>query len=719
MVTIFAEKPDMARKIACAIGTVKLPSGETITFDNMNKYEKALKAIQQSNGGIPIVFHGEDCIVTHGYGHLCQLLAPEEYDDEYKKWKMDDLPIIPSKYYIKPTANTISHFRVVKKLFNKSDWIINATDWDREGEVIFAYVYQATECKKPFKRAYYNSLDQAALQKAFDHLVDASEVYNLEQAGRCRGIADWLIGMNLTRAATLAAKKSGVVSIGRVQTPTLAMVVEREKAIQNFKQSYYYSPFAKFTTENGETYEGEIDTKYEDKEKCNLVISQCTGKAHVVSVEKKITESKAPSLYSLGLLQMDANSKYGFTANETLEITQSLYEGGYVTYPRTNSAFLPDDYAEIATETLHKLSLSESYKTYLTKPSYTPNKRYFNSKKVESHFAIIPTGVLPTKLTEKQQKVYDLICKSLIMAAYPSAKIERVTVKTDDHGVMFVTKGNTILEPGWMEVGEATTEKFVPPLKVKQSVNGTYESKSHKTKPPERYTDKSLIAAMMAADKDADSEDLQSLADLGIKGIGQESTRASIIDKLVERNYIERQKKAFVATPKGISVIDNLPISDLKSAQLTAKWENRLSDVEHGTENSDHFIHGIEELTKKWCSEISDKMTAVSADHGIPSPLFAPKSDLPPCPVCGNPLVRFSWGFGCSGYKEGCKWSLGKICGKQLTDKQVETLLKKKKTSKISGFISKSGKKFDAFLVLKENGSVGFEFANSETQNKK
>lgn len=707
MITIIAEKNDMARKIAAALDGIKLADGTVVTFNQLSRYEKAVISIQSKNGFIPIKFMGQDCMVTHARGHLCTLWDAIDYDNDYKQWKNIDLPLIPKFYGIKTIPASYSQFKIVKSLFEKSDLIINATDSDREGELIFSYIYEKTKCKAPYKRAYYSSTTEESLVEAFNNLIDSSERQCVEAAGRCRAIADWLIGINCTVAATLASNANSVASIGRVQTPTLAMIVDREKAINAFEVKTHYSPVGTFTTSEGEVYTGENDTKFDTKIDGSSLLSSLTGKGRVVSIEKNSETVNQPSLYNLSLLQMDANKKFGFTADETLNITQSLYEKGHVTYPRTDSAFLPDDYRPTADRALSALALLPDYAPFLLGRPKVYADRYFNSKKVESHYAIVPTHATPETLSENEKKIYDLICRSLIMTIYPPATTEKVKVITDDNGIQFVTKGSSVLEKGWMEVGGMPKEKLLPQLNEGDNVIGEYELKEKKTEPPKRYTDASILAAMVAADKDADETDYKSLSELGIKGIGTQATRAATIELLVKRGYIERIKKSIAPTAKGIRLIETLPLEDIKSAKLTAMWENRLHEVERGNESAKKFIADIEALTRDWCKQIQSQMVKGSLGEMSSS---ASGTGFK-CPLCGNEVRKVPWGYGCSNYKSGCKFSMNSsICGKKLTDKQIESLFTKGTTAEIKGFTSKSGKKFSARLVLNSDGKVTFNF---------
>lgn len=706
MITIYAEKPDVARKIAAAIGPIVLKDGTKVNYSDLSKYEKRIKAEFTKQGYIPIRWKKQECNVTWGFGHLCGLSDMVDYDPDYKNWKNIELPFIPTRYKVKVKGETSSQFNTVKTLFNASDLIINATDWDREGELIFSYVYEVAKCRKPFKRAYYVSQNEEAFNDAFEKLVDSEKVEDITAASRCRSIADWLVGINLTVAASLnAGSYNGVLSIGRVQTPTLAMIVDRELSIRDFVSKNYFVPKGTFTTEKGETYTGEytVKDKVEDRAVIEDLIEKTSGKAVVETIEKKTETVSTPNLYSLGTLQMEANSKFGFSAAETLKIVQSLYEMGVVTYPRTNSAFLPEDYEPQAKNALLNLSKQDAYKEFLKGKPIRFNKKYFDDKKVESHFAIVPTHVTPGSLTDKQSKLYDLIARSLIITIYPSAVVEKTKIITNDNGVKFQTNGTVIVEKGWMKVGTPSKESFIPKLKEKEIVTGSYEILEKKTEPPKRYTDKTIIAAMISADKNADEKDIKSLSELNIEGIGTEATRAGIIETLMSRGYIERNKKSICATDKGISLIQGFPVEDLKSASLTAAWETRLANIAAGTESDRGFIKDIEKATAEWCSIVEKDMKKVTSS-------YTPKTTGLVCPVCGQPVVKQKWGYGCSGYKEGCKFGISdNIAGKKLTEKQIETLISKGSTSLIKGFKNKSGKSFSAKLSLID-GKVTFIF---------
>lgn len=711
MITIYSEKPDVGKKIAAALDCITLSNGKQISFDRIKDNDKSIKAQQFKDGFLKITFECEETYVTWGYGHLCELQNAYDYNADYKNWRNLPMPFIPDEYKVKVKDGTKKQFNIVAKLFAKSRLIINATDYDREGELIFYYLMVAANCKKTFKRAHFASQTKDGIIEAFSHLKSADQVKPMTDAGRARSIADWVVGCNLTVATSLKYNNSGVLSIGRVQTPTLNLLVERELAIKNFTPEKYYTVEALFSTTSGEKYRGEHSKKrFDSLAEAKAVIDKIRGKDGVVKdVSKKVITKEAPLLYSLSALQMAANSKYGFTLAETQNIAQELYEGGFTTYPRTDSQYLTEDMEPTINKTMDMLEKIPEYASFVSGKQRRYNKkRYFDNSKVTSHFAIIPTLTIPLNLTPNQQKIYDLIARSVIMMLYGPAKIERTSVITDVIGQEFVSSGSVLLDKGWMIVDNVSKDDVLPILTVGEKVSGTYEAKEKETEPPKHYTDKTLIAAMISAGKDLDDEELKKVMNAGIKGIGTEATRAAIIEALIKRGYAERKKKSVVATEKGIALINILPLKEIKSAELTAMWESKLNDIAEGKGNFDKFIKDIELTTKEWCNKINttDNKKSISSSESTESSIL--------CPVCGKPIVKRNWGWGCSGYKDGCKFSISlTIAGKKLTDKQVETLIKERETHVIKGFKSKTGKEFEAMLVLNDENKIIFEFPNN------
>ncbi|NLT12890.1 MAG: DNA topoisomerase III [Clostridiales bacterium] len=715
MVVIYAEKADVANKIAAALGGFTLPGGTKITFANLKSNEKVVKSFQNKQGYLETSFKGKPCKVTWGYGHMYALYDVAEYNSSYKHWRDYPECFIPEEFKLHAVSSSIPAFnakldqqrKIVKELFKEAEYIINATDFDREGELIFAYVYEANKCKKPFKRAHFTSQTEEGIKEAFDKLKPSSEIYGVEKAGRARSVYDWLIGINLTTRITLKNPGNNVLSVGRVQTPVLKMIVDRELAIRGFKSEPFWTIEATFTTSKKETYKGKHSKKRFEKKKDTLaVINEIKGKNGVVTeIKSERTTRKAPLLYSLSALQMDANDKYGFTAEDTLNIAQYLYDNGYTTYPRSKSQYLNDDMRPVVVKTLEALQAMPEYKTYLDGMKKDPDKRYFDSSKVDSHFAIISTTSTPKSLNDEQRKIYDLIAKSVIRMIYPDAVLENTTVTTavDKHD--FISKGTVIIKKGWMAVDVKTKEELLPSLAKGEKVSGEYECKEGKTEPPKRYTDKTLIAAMKAAGKDLPDEELAKImADPKVEGIGTEATRAEIINTLIKRDYIERKGKQFHATEKGISFIGIFPITELMSPEFTARMEKELTAIADNKGDYDKFIEQVKNQTINWCSIISKSGgKAMSGET---------KEGIGKCPLCGGSVLEFHWGWGCTEYKSGCKFSINKkIAGKEIPDAAVKKLLELKPTNVIKGFKSKTGSEFEARLKLDE-GKVVFDFGS-------
>ena len=729
MITIVCEKPDVGNKVAAALDKITLATGETVSFDNLKSKEKAVKSQQAKDGYLKIRWNNQDTYVTWGYGHLCELKQAEDYNEAWKSWQAIPLPLIPEKYELKVKKSASAQFQNVKKLMNQADLVINATDFDREGEVIFAYIYQLAGCKKPVKRAVFSSQTKEGLIHGFTKdLIDGSKMRSTELAGRMRGIADWVVGANLSVAMTLRNPGRGVLSVGRVQTPTLKMIVDRDLAIKNFNPTPFYTVEAIFTKTTGEQLKAHHEKdRFEKIDEAKAILSKITGKPGIVkSVEKKMGKRSAPSLYSLSALQMEANGKYKMSLADTLEICQKLYDQGYTTYPRTDSRFLTEDMEPTVNNVLDKISVNPEYaKLIIGRPRTFDRKKYFDNSKVESHFAIIPTGVIPESLPDDQQKIYDLICRSVIRMLYKDAIVEQTKVKIDVSDEPFVTSGSVIVDPGWMaceppksdktekeEKEESEEKTILPPLKEGERLTGQYGVKKKMTEPPKHYTDKTLLAAMLSAGKNLDNASLRAImADPKIGGIGTEATRANIVETLEKREYIERTgkgKSTIQATQKGIDLIQILPLEQVKSPELTARWEQRLGNIARGEESASMFYKDFASTLRSWMEEINEKVDQQDA----PEP-----ESIGNCPLCGKPVRKTKFGYGCSGYKDGCKFNIGEIAGKKISEKQAQDLIIKKKTNIIKGFKSKAGKTFDAALKLTAEGKIEFDFDDSKKKN--
>ena len=721
MIVIYAEKPDVGNKIAAALDRIILPGGKPVTFSALKANEKAVKSLQAKQGYLDITYLGRPCKVTWGFGHLCELKQAQDYNPAYKSWRNLPVPFIPERYELKVRGGggeerVKAQLKLLKDLFSKAEKIINATDFDREGEVIFAYVYEYLKCKTPYARAHFTAQTQAGIQEGFARLKTSSEVKPVELAGRSRNVADWVVGANLTAQTSLKFPGNGILSVGRVQTPTLGMIVRRELEIRGFVSKPFWTVGAEFTASTGETYRGLHEKKrFDTKAEADEILRRTAGSdGTVTSVDSRVFQKETPLLYSLSALQMDANEQFGYTLSQTLDTAQWLYENGYTTYPRTKSPYLNDDMEPVVNGVLDSLAKTPEYGKYIVGKARKMNRKYFDSSKVESHFAIIPTGTVPAFLTKPQRDIFHLIALSVIRMIYPAARIEKTSVVTEANGERFLSNGAAILEPGWLLVEGKLKEEILPKLTKGQKVKGRYEEKEGKTEPPKRYTDKTIVAAMKTAGKELADEELRKiLADPGIEGIGTEATRANIIQTLENRKYIERRGKQLYATDLGIRLMELFPVDDLKSAELTAKWERRLSEIARGKESSNSFLRDIEEQAGVWCREVAKiKPAPVSPSPAAPSaavPSTAGGSGLK-CPLCGGAVEKYKWGWGCANYKAGCKFSIhGEICGKKLTDGQVKALMEKGETAFLKGFKSKAGKPFEAKLK-RDGDKITFVF---------
>lgn len=714
---IYAEKPDMARKIASALGH--------------GSYSPA----QKSQGYYVINYCGNVYHVTWGYGHLCRLADAPEYDPTYKTWENRPMPFFPTKYKIVLNeygkAPVRQQYNVVSKLFKTADLIINATDYDREGELIFYYVYAYSNCTSPVKRMKLASTTDEGIEDALENLLPPEQFAGLLKSARCRGIADWVIGTNLTVAVTLQAGGGTLYSIGRVQTPTLKMIVDRDQEIRNFKPEDYWTVDAVFTTQGDEKYKGQHKTKRFDKRTdAQAVLSKCQGHDGIITDITRTQKKKGlPYLYNLSALQIEANRLYKLGAQKTLNIVQKLYEAGYVTYPRTDSRFLPEDMVQDILK-IQELLKNNGY-GQLFKGADPANmtyrqKHYFDNGKIGSHYAIIPTTRLPSGLQPDEQKIYDMIAHSVIRMQHKDAVLESVKVITSVNGEPFVSSGTTIIDPGWMIAGGSQSETFLPPLKKGDCVSAACDITARKTEPPKHYTDATLLAAMVNAGREVEDDDLRTfMLDRENSGIGTEATRAGIIEILAKRGYTTKDKNAIKATPLGISLIDAIPVEDIKSVELTAKYERVLYDIAESDGNgpqASEFLRSIYKNVTVWCQTIQ----SIPKERIIHMGEKKDSSGLI-CPQCGKEIRKMDWGYGCSGYRDGCSFAVGKICGKKLTENQVKILISKGKVGPLSGFKRKDGSSFNATLELyrdkdeegKERCRVRFEERKSDADNHK
>ncbi|KQS88832.1 type IA DNA topoisomerase [Chryseobacterium sp. Leaf394] len=679
-----AEKPSVARDIAKVLGATMPKQG---------------------------YMEGNGYCVTWTFGHLCTLKEPHDYGPELKSWNLIFLPIIPKNFGIKliPNKGVENQFRVIEKLVSECDEVINCGDAGQEGELIQRWVLQKAKCDKPIKRLWISSLTEEAIKEGFSKLKSADDYKNLYLAGNARAIGDWLLGINATRLFT---KKFGgnkaVLSIGRVQTPTLAMLVQRQKEIDSFSTEEYWELKTKY---RDVVFSAAIDRlKTLDRAEKGLSYLK-ENLFEIVSFEIKEGKEKNPRLFDLTGLQVEANKKYGYSAENTLNYIQSLYEKKHVTYPRVDTTYLSESLYPKIEGILKKMTFYQDLTAPLLQQPIPKTKTVFDDTKVTDHHAIIPTEVTPShNLSREEKLIYDLIAKRFISVFYPECKISNTLVEAKVGTIPFKTSGKQILEPGWRAVyakepkdkeeasdkdKNAEEEQLIPEFKAGES--GPHDPFIHqgKTSPPKYYTEATLLRAMETAGRQIDDEELREM--LKNNGIGRPSTRANIIETLFKRKYIEKKRKNLIATQTGIQLIDVIEDEVLKSPELTGEWEFKLRKIESGEYEANTFkeelIAMVTDLTKK---VIDGKGKSFIFEEEKPKekkksePL--PKKELQSweetqCPKCRqNKLMKGKTAVGCSDFKNcGFKVSF-EIFGKKITEKQLMDLILKGKTSRLKGF---------------------------------
>ena len=661
----------------------------------------------------PGYLEGPDHVITWAVGHLVQLAEPDAYDKKFKSWKMEDLPIVPDKFKHFVDDRSKKQFTIVKKQLGRDDVdaVINACDAGREGELIFALCYEQAKCSKPVERLWLASMTQKAIADAFEHLRPSSELEPLESAARARQEADWIVGMNATRAATIRLRSSfdGAVSLGRVQTPTLAILARREEEIKAHIPVPYWQVNARFSTEAGVEYSGLLIAPDGDRlpaeEPALAVVADCkTGEGTIVRLETRERRDKAPLLFDLTSLQREASSRYGFTARRTLSAAQKLYEQHKsLSYPRTNSRYLTGDMvpeirpiAELVGRTSPEYSAAAKFVDGL---SELPLGRVVNDAKVGDHHAIIPTNaeIHPiARFTEDERKIYDLVARRFLAVFHPESVAENTTLETGVAGHRFRTRGRVLVVPGWRGIdGESKSDELLPKLSEGDVVGVVdVESERKETKPPQRYSDGKLLEAMETAGKDVDDEEAREA--MKESGIGTPATRAGIIETLISRGYLERDGRALVCTEKGTNVIRLLGESPLTSPALTGSWEARLEKIAKGEEQRDAFIGDIALFAKETVGMLDEVLKDVRI----------PRANLGPCPICGNDLMENRKGYSCWAKDDpGCGFVIWKAkAGKTLNAQIVKELIRTGHTAKqVTGFKSRAGRNFRAKLGLFQN----------------
>ncbi|MGB9750227.1 MAG: DNA topoisomerase 3 [Caldisericia bacterium] len=663
--------------------------------------------------------------IIYALGHLVTLCEPEDYNKKYKFWTIKDLPIIPDEFKLKPIKETEKHFNIIKKFLkgNNYEYVVNACDAGREGELIFRFIYKLSNSEIKVKRLWLNALTDEEISNGFKSLRDGNEFDNLGKAGEARTEADWLVGINATRAFT--RKEGLLLSIGRVQTPTLAMIVGREREILSFVPQKYYEIFADFIKESfnfkykGKWINDSGESRIFDKEVFEKIIKKIKGKEGIVTkVDKKESKIFPPLLYDLTELQREANRLYGFTAQKTLSIAQSLYEQEkLITYPRTDSRFLPTSMKNEALKILKKIKNIKSYEEFieeLFKNGVKFNKRIIDDSKVTDHYAIIPTGVMPKdKLSKEKSMIFDLVSKRFISVFFPPAEQLNLIIITEVNKEKFKTDERYIVFSGWMKVYGKESDIFKDiPLKVDDivKIERTYFEEKF-TEPPPRFTDGALLSLMETCGKLIEDEELREV--LKEKGIGTPATRAQIIERLIEVGYIERDGKYLIPLPKGMKLIEsleNIPLYDLISPDLTGEWEKKLLLIEKGDLKYEKFIKEIVEFTKKIVQSIVNRKGKSLKDEIY--------EVIGKCPNCDAPLIEGEKGYFCKNFKEKkCNFYLPKkLLGRKIEKEEVFELINNGKTKLLYNFISKNKKRFSAYLELKD-GKVVLTFPEDKIIN--
>src|SRR5688572_29338289 len=696
---IIAEKPSVAADIARALGG----------FVRKGDY-----------------FESDNYVLSSAVGHLLELTLPEKYDVKRGKWSFTRLPVIPPHFDLAPIEKSETRLNLLLRLMKRKDvtGLINACDAGREGELIFRYIVQHAHNKKPIERLWLQSMTPQSIREGFSSLRADKELLPLADAAKSRSEADWLIGINGTRAMTACNSKEGgfyLRTVGRVQTPRLAILVEREEKIRAFTARDYWEVHARFGAKAGE-YPGRwFDPKFkkddEDAErkaerlwsaaKAEAIVAACGGKTGIASEESKPSTQLSPLLYDLTSLQREANGRFGFPARMTLSLAQALYERHKVlTYPRTDSRALPEDYLGTVKKTLEELGETRAFGTHakqiLKQGWVKPNKRVFDNSKISDHFAIIPTLQTPKQLNEAEQKLYDLVVRRFLAVFYPAAEYLQTTRVTRVGEHQFRTEGKVLQNPGWLAVyGRAGGEENenLPAIAKDEKVPVVQVAASaHQTKPPPRYTEATLLSAMEGAGKLVEDDEMR--AAMAAKGLGTPATRAAIIEGLIHEGYVHREGRELVPTPKAFSLLfalHVLHIVELGSPELTGEWEHKLKLIEAGKLTREEFMRGINDLVKN--------VVGVIKNGEIPDVVYA---TVPaPCPKCGGKVQENYRKVVC----QKCDFTLWRvISGREWAPEELAELFTKRFVGPLTGFRSKQGRPFSAGIRLTGELRLEFDF---------
>lgn len=736
-ITLYAEKYDIGLKLAATLSGGLDCDGTHVTMANVENVKDKLKSYKHQ-GYIPFTYNGNQFYSTWGSGHMGGLYQAKDYDPSYVKWTDLPEPFIPSEYKVKiregrtkegklsgkPDPNVQRQLKIVKGLFDKADTIYLCTDDDREGQLIGYYVFVLTgvdESRRRIGRILLSEMTEAGIKKAFHNAVNNQSRKGVEDAGRARAIADWVVGINMTVASTMKYRAwtptLKMWTEGRVQTPVLDLVVTRHNAVKNFVSKPIWHIEGRFTTNRGKTYIARHSIKqFENKDDALKVMDMLKGAGGMVvdRTSSPITK-EVPLLYNITELQKDANNAFGYSPKFTTDTVEWLYQHGLTSYPRPESQVMPDDMmGEPADQIIDMLAtLNDQYKAWIDavpKDQRNYTKRHFDTSKVSSHYAIVPTNVSPAgvEMTDAQKNIYDLIAKSMIRIIYKAAHGEKTTLVTEVYGEKFTCSGTIMSDPQWLQVDPLTKSKDVilPDVKKGEVVSAEFKLQEGKTTPPSEYTEATLLTAMQTASKSINDEELKEVLKTKNKGgIGRPSTQGPIVELVVNR-YCTKKGKYIIPTDDACKMIEMFPVADLKSPEMTAQWEQKLDEIENGKRSMSEFISEIEQAVRTWTEEI--RADAPSEPKPDPSARYDTGMK---CPHCGKPILKGKYGLYCSGKEDGCKFNLNyMIAGKKITEAMVRDLIEKGCTKKVKGFKSKEGKEFSAALAVKEDGSVGFDF---------
>ena len=699
---IIAEKPSVAADIARALGG----------FTRQGEY-----------------FESDDYVLSSAVGHLVEIAAPEQYEVKRGKWSFAHLPVIPPHFDLQPIARSEDRLKLLTRLIKRKDVdrLVNACDAGREGELIFRLIAQYAKARQPIQRLWLQSMTPASIREAFATLRDDAQMLPLADAARSRSEADWLVGINGTRAMTAFNSRGGgfyKTTVGRVQTPTLTIVVEREERIKRFVPREYFEVRATFAAEAG-AYEGrwfdpafkrsdsEPDGRAErlwQRDRAEGIVERCRDKPGVAAEESKPSTQLSPLLFDLTSLQREANSRFGFSARTTLSIAQALYERHKVlTYPRTDSRALPEDYLPTVKQTMGALEDDRAYGPFarqiLGKDWVRPNKRIFDNSKVSDHFAIIPTLLAPKAggLSDAEHRVYDLVVRRFLAVFFPAAEYLVTTRVTTVEGESFKTEGKVLVNPGWLAIygREGVADATLVPVKPgEQVLTKEIELQALATKPPARYTEATLLSAMEGAGKLIEDDELREA--MAEKGLGTPATRAAIIEGLIAENYLVREGRDLVPTTKAfqlLTLLRGLGVAELTAPELTGEWEYKLSQIERGRLGRDAFMREIADMTRQIVERAKNyELDNVPGDYATLAT---------PCPNCGGVVQENYKRFACTK----CDFSITKIPGgRQLEVAEAEQLLRERTIGPLQGFRSRLGRPFAAILKLTPEHKLEFDF---------